>query len=120
MIRRLMPAMLLALVCAAAPAQERIDEQTGLIVDSGWELVRANCGACHSHKLVTSQRADRQTWLDIIRWMQATQNLWQFDPATEQGILDYLARNYPPQPNRRRAPIPPSLMPPSKADTASK
>jgi len=47
----------------------------------------------------------------MIRWMQATQNLWQFDPATEAGILDYLAKNYPPQANRRRAPIPPSLMP---------
>jgi hypothetical protein len=43
--------------------------------------------------------------------MQATQNLWQFDPATEAGILDYLAKNYPPQAHRRRAPIPPSLMP---------
>jgi hypothetical protein len=44
--------------------------------------------------------------------MQETQNLWQFDEATEAGILDYLAKNYPPQPNTRRAPIPPDLMPP--------
>ena len=87
------------------------DEQTGLIKNPGWEQVRAHCGACHSHSLVTSQRADRQTWLDMIRWMQATQNLWQFEPATESLILDYLASSYPPQPNRRRAPIPPSLMP---------
>lgn len=87
------------------------DAPTGLIKSPGWEQVRAHCGGCHSHALVTSQRADRQTWLDMIRWMQATQNLWQFEPATEAIILDYLAANYPPQPNRRRAPIPPSLMP---------
>ena len=88
-----------------------IDQATGLVKNPGWELVRAHCGGCHSHALVTSQRADRQTWLDMIRWMQATQNLWQFPPATEAQILDYLAASYPPQPNRRRAPIPPSLMP---------
>jgi hypothetical protein len=89
------------------------DEATGLAIAPGWELVRAHCGGCHSHRLVTNQRADRQTWLDVIRWMQATQNLWQFDAATENSILDYLAANYPPQPNRRRAPIPPTLMPPA-------
>lgn len=102
----------LSLILLAMTAVAEVDETTGLTVAPGWELVRIHCGGCHSHKLVTGQRADRQTWLDIIRWMQATQNLWQFDAQTEAGILDYLAQNYPPQPNRRRAPIPPSLMPP--------
>lgn len=87
------------------------DATTGLIKNSGWEQVRVHCGGCHSHALVTGQRADRNTWLDIIRWMQETQNLWQFQPEVEAQILDYLATNYPPQPNRRRAPIAPSLMP---------
>ncbi len=99
------------------PVSAETDPRTGLIIDTGWELVNGHCGACHSHKLVTGQRADRQTWLDIIRWMQATQNLWQFDPDTENKILDYLATNYPPLPNRRRAPIPPSLMPADSSDT---
>ncbi|HEX9852076.1 MAG TPA: hypothetical protein VGA68_03645 [Woeseiaceae bacterium] len=106
------PALLMALWLAQTHVQSAtIDEASGLVVAPGWELVRAHCGGCHSHALVTGQRADRQTWLDTIRWMQATQNLWQFDAATENGILDYLAENYPPQPNRRRAPIPPTLMP---------
>jgi hypothetical protein len=103
--------LLLVTLGSTALAEETVDEATGLRVAPGWELVRAHCGGCHSHKLVTNQRADRQTWQDIIRWMQATQNLWQFDAATENSILDYLAANYPPQPNRRRAPIPPTLMP---------
>jgi hypothetical protein len=90
-----------------------IDAASGLIKSPGWEQVRAHCGGCHSHALVTGQRADRNTWLDIIRWMQETQNLWQFQPQVETQILDYLAANYPPQPDRRRAPIPPSLMPKS-------
>ncbi len=102
-------ALLLLLLPTAGVAET--DEKTGLAIDSDWELVRAHCGGCHSHALVTSQRADRQTWLDVIRWMQSTQNLWQFEPQVEAQILDYLEQNYGPQPSRRRAPIPPSLMP---------
>lgn len=108
---RIFVTVFLLLPVAAIPAPE-IDEATGLIEAPGWEMVRIHCGGCHSHALVTAQRADHQTWLDIIRWMQATQNLWQFDPDTEAQILDYLAANYPPQASRRRAPIPPSLRPP--------
>jgi hypothetical protein len=110
-IRKLTPLILFLVVATPSSATDEFDRQSGLIIDSGWELVRAHCGGCHSHRIVTSQRADRQTWLDIIRWMQATQNLWQFDPPTEAGILDYLSKNYPPQAGRRRAPIPPNLMP---------
>jgi hypothetical protein len=96
---------------AVAATDAAVDATTGLIIDTGWNDVRAHCGACHSYSLVTQQRADRPTWQGWIRWMQETQNLWQFDPATEASILDYLAKNYPPQAHRRRAPIPPELMP---------
>lgn len=104
-------ATLLLSFLPALVAGADIDAASGLIKKPGWELVRAHCGGCHSHALVTAQRADRQTWLDMIRWMQASQNLWQFPPDTEAQILDYLEDNYPPQANRRRAPIPVSLMP---------
>lgn len=107
--------VLLACCLPLGTAAADIDGPTGLVKKPGWELVRAHCGGCHSHALVTSQRGDRQTWLDMIRWMQATQNLWQFPAETETQILDYLAASYPPRPNRRRAPIPPSLMPRSGA-----
>lgn len=103
--------VVLTLLLLPLPLIAETDAETGLIVAPGWQQVRAHCGGCHSHALVTQQRADRQAWLDMIRWMQASQNLWQFQPETEAQILDYLATNYPPQENRRRAPIPPSLMP---------
>jgi hypothetical protein len=109
-VRRLVSLVILVSLSLSAQAED-IDSPTGLKVAPGWLHVRAHCGGCHSHALVTNQRADRQTWLDIIRWMQATQNLWQFPPDVEVEILDYLEANYPPQPNRRRAAIPPSLMP---------
>jgi hypothetical protein len=73
-------------------AADEIDEATGLIRNPGWEMVRIHCGGCHSHALVTAQR------------------------AAEMQIIDYLSANYPPQPNRRRAPIPPSLLPQSSRD----
>jgi hypothetical protein len=49
----------------------------------------------------------------MIRWMQKKQNLWAFDPETEKKIIGYLAEHYPPSDARRRAAIPPELMPPN-------
>ena len=109
-MRTLVATAIFALSSAAAAAPE-VDPATGLVVAEGWQTVRAHCGGCHSHKLVTAQRGNRETWLEMIRWMQATQNLWQFEPATEEIILDYLSTNYAPSPVRRRAAIPPALMP---------
>ena len=90
-----------------------IDVYTGLRMDDDWELVRNNCIACHSLKLVTQQRGSATQWLSVIRWMQEKQNLWQFDPDTESKIINYLARNYAPSANQRRTAIPPQLMPPN-------
>jgi len=97
-----------ASVAAAEPA---IDPATGFRMTGDWELVRGNCTACHSAKLITQQRGTAQQWLAMIRWMQKKQNLWQFDPDTEDRIIAYLAENYPPDAARRRAAIPPDLMP---------
>lgn len=104
-------AITLALILAATAANADTDATTGLIIAPGWQDVRAHCGGCHSHALVTQQRGSRQAWLEMIRWMQETQNLWLFQPDVEDRILSYLAENYAPQANRRRAPIPASLMP---------
>ena len=106
---KLIISLIIITFCHIASAEEDIG--TGLKIAPGWELVRTHCGACHSYKLVTAQRSDKNGWLNMISWMQETQNLWQFDIPTEQGILNYLASEYPPRVNRRRAPIPENLMP---------
>ena len=93
---------------AAAP---QIDPVTGFKMAGDWELVRGNCTACHSAKLITQQRGTAEQWLAMIRWMQKKQNLWQFDPDTETRIVAYLAEHYPPDAARRRAAIAPDLMP---------
>jgi hypothetical protein len=111
--------LLLALSVVLVPAvgtlaqEPEIDPATGLKATGDWELVRNNCIVCHSTRLITQQRGTAAQWLAMIRWMQEKQNLWQFDPETEQRIVGYLAENYPPQADRRRAAIPRSLMPPN-------
>ena len=106
-IRILAVSVLPALALAA-----EVDTDTGLVLAPGWEEVRAHCGGCHSHSIVTNQRANRDAWRDMIRWMQRTQNLWELPAKSEAEILDYLAANYGPDTTRqRRAPIPPDLMP---------
>jgi len=109
-------------VNAAAPkkvkAIKAIDPATGLIVASGVEDVVANCTACHSAKFITLQRGDRQTWKDMIVWMQKTQGLWSLDIPNAQGkntekvILDYLSKNYAPDDKiERRKNLPHTSLP---------
>lgn len=102
----------------AQPAE--IDAFTGFPKTGDWELVRANCIACHSPKLITQQRGTAQQWLAMIRWMQKKQNLWTFEPDVEERIIAWLAENYPPSDERRRAAIPPDLMPPNPFAPESK
>lgn len=97
----------------AVAADIPLDPVTGLKMTGDWELIRGNCTACHSPKLITQQRGTPQQWLTMIRWMQKKQNLWDFDPEIEQRIITYLADNYPPSDARRRSAIPPELMPPN-------
>jgi hypothetical protein len=105
-------ALLLAWTFAHAE-ESALDAFTGLKMAGDWELVRNNCIACHSPRLITQQRGSKDQWLNMIRWMQEKQNLWQFEPETEARIIAYLAENYPPQADRRRAAIPPEMMPPN-------
>jgi hypothetical protein len=110
-MRALALLLVLALEPVAYAGEPSIDPDTGLVVAPGWELVRANCGACHSYRLVTAQRGDAAFWTDAIRWMQRTQNLWQFPPEVETPLVAYLADHYNETDWGRRPPLSPSLMP---------
>lgn len=96
---------------AAEETSDAIDPVSGLIVAEHWELARAHCGACHSYRLVTANRGDRQYWLDTLRWMQRTQNLWPIPTEQEAALLDYLATNYNESEWGRRPPLSPALLP---------
>jgi hypothetical protein len=88
-----------------------IDTKTGLVIAPGFEVVSVQCTVCHSALLVTQNRASREGWLSMIRWMQETQGLW---PLGEQElvVLDYLAEHYGPQHLGRRPLLPAHLLPP--------
>lgn len=85
-------------------AQASVLDITGLADDPNLQIIAANCTACHSAKLVTQNRATREGWRSMIRWMQKTQNLWDLG-KNEDIILDYLAKNYAPENKGRRAPL---------------
>lgn len=101
----------LVLVAAGSGHASERDPSTGLVVAPGWESVRTHCGACHSYRLVTSQRGDADFWRDTIRWMQRTQNLWPIAADDEGRIVGYLATNYAETDWGRRLPLSPTLMP---------
>ena len=113
MRRFALTAALLALAAATHADDVPVDAFTGFPMTGDWELVRANCIACHSPRLVTQQRGTAEQWLAMIRWMQKKQNLWEFQPEVEAKIVAYLAEHFPPSAERRRAAIPPDLMPPN-------
>ncbi len=109
---RVVSALLLVCLCATvARADNSVDPGTGLKIAPNWEQAAALCGGCHSHKLVTAQRGDREYWLQLIRWMQRTQNLWPIPAEIEEPLLEYLATNYNETDWGRRPPLPPTLMP---------
>ena len=110
-MRRILLMMIACGVCCAQAAE--IDPVSGLPMNEDWQLVRAHCTGCHSSKLIVQQRGTADRWLRMIRWMQDSQNLWQFDAETERKIVDYLATSFPPVEGGRRASIPPDLMPPN-------
>lgn len=75
---------------------------TGLIDDEGLMAVIGSCTPCHSAKLITQNRATKEGWVSMIRWMQASQGLWELGP-NEEVIVNYLAKNYAPEKKGRRA-----------------
>jgi hypothetical protein len=73
----------------------------GLIDDTGLLLVLQHCNACHSTQLISQNRMTKVGWKSTIRWMQATQNLWDLG-EDEDIVLTYLAKNYAPSAIGRR------------------
>lgn len=83
------------------------DAESGLIDGPNLALVKAQCTACHSSKLILQHRFTRAGWQDRIRWMQKYHKLWDLGES-EKVVLDYLETYYGPQPGGgdfRRAPL---------------
>lgn len=101
----LLPILLLFFAVPVLAADQEVDKETGLIIASGFEEVKKTCTLCHSAMLITQNKANRDGWLEMIRWMQSQQGLRDLEPELENKILDYLAANYGPTAASRRAPL---------------
>lgn len=75
--------------------------RTGLHDDENIQIVIGTCTSCHSGKLITQNRATRDGWKSMIKWMQETQGLNDLG-KNEPIILDYLAKYYAPEEMGRR------------------
>ncbi len=87
----------------------KIDAESGMVNDPNLMMVKAQCTACHSSKLILQHRFSRAGWLERIRWMQKYHKLWDLGES-EKVVLDYLEKHYGPQTavnltNFRRAPM---------------
>ena len=83
-----------------------IDATTGLIIAPGWENVRAHCGGCHSHALVT-QPAGRP------------ENLVGYD-SLDAGLAELVAVSAGHRSADSRLPrceLPAASKPPTRTDT---
>ncbi len=75
--------------------------RSGLHADPNLQVIIGACTSCHSSKLITQNKATREGWKQMIRWMQKTQNLGDLGKS-EPVILDYLAKYYAPKEEGRR------------------
>lgn len=74
----------------------KIDAETGMVSDQNLMLVKSQCTACHSSKLILQHRFTREGWQERIRWMQKYHKLWDLGES-EKVVLDYLEKHYSPQ-----------------------
>lgn len=74
----------------------RIDPESGMVNDANLMMVKSQCTACHSSKLILQHRFTRAGWQERIRWMQKYHKLWDLGES-EKVVLDYLEKHYGPQ-----------------------
>ena len=87
----------------------KIDAESGLANDANLMMVKSQCTACHSSKLILQHRFTRAGWQERIRWMQKYHKLWDLGES-EKVVLDYLEKYYGPssapvKASLRRAPL---------------
>ena len=95
----------LLLMSQSILAEQNIDPESGLIIDSGVKVVKKQCSVCHSTQLIIQNKANYQGWLATLRWMQEKQGMQSLSQQTEALILNYLAKNYAPELAGRRKPL---------------
>ena len=58
------------------------------------------CGGCHAFKLVANQGLSRERWSETINYMTERHGMPKLEGKDREIILNYLAKTYPPKPDR--------------------
>lgn len=107
------------MVSADAKKDYPVDKESGLIMAPGWEMVKQQCNACHSSKLVAQNSGNREVWRGTLQWMIDTQGLWDLS-ETWEPVLKYLSTYYGGEEidmaTFRRLPLTRDQLPPSRAE----
>jgi hypothetical protein len=82
------------IAASADSAFDPSDDYWGLPRDAGYELVSANCSACHSLNIVMQQTATAQRWDEILDWMVETQGMARLSPEDRTSIHAYLSAHF--------------------------
>ncbi len=84
----------------APPAFDPASPFGGLPQSEGSDVVAAACSSCHSLQVVMQQSLTREAWDATLDTMVAARGMAELDPADRTVVLDYLARQFSPQPAR--------------------
>ena len=68
----------------------------GLPPGEGRTEVFAWCTPCHSARIIIQQGLTRDDWDETLVWMVEEQGMQEPDLAMREKILDYLAKQFPP------------------------
>lgn len=67
------------------------------------------CTACHSTAVIHRSRLSRERWDELMDWMTERHGMPPLEGDERRLIVDYLARAFPPQGQRRHGPVNPFL-----------
>ncbi|MDG9666398.1 hypothetical protein [Hahella sp. CR1] len=68
----------------------------------GSQEAGALCGACHSLALVKQQGLSKESWDEVLTWMQEEQGMPELNAELRSLILEYLSTNFNPETHAQR------------------
>lgn len=93
---KLLYALTAAALAALPPAATAQTLEPVVLPESpGWEEVEAYCSACHSLHIVVQQGLDRESWKEVLVWMEEEQGMPSLGDD-EAVVLDYLSTYFGP------------------------
>lgn len=93
------------LVAFSASAQE-VSEDPAVFPDGPYrDEVFYFCTACHSSRLIRTQRMTRELWDDTLHWMTERHDMPPLAGEERQRFLDYLAHAFGPATPPARTPF---------------